>query len=541
MNSFTRVLAACSLRAEAARVIESASELAAKHGAELHLLHVLERNEHDPEDAALHVREKLESLLPPETMMALTVRCEVRHGSLAKRVAEYVHEREIDLLVVGKRHRNGLANILSSDLATHLLSAPPCLLLIVPLDAKGVSLDAHADATISVVERPPGTNSPALDLLQRALALRATDVHIDPSGDGDYEVRMRIDGRLEVYCQLDTDVANHLIHQFKILAQQDIADPFHPHEGRLRLPARGWDCQARLTTSPVAGGEAVCLRLLSNDSMRRTLDNLGLSASPRAAILEILQRGEGMVLVTGPTGAGKTTTVYAMLRELEHERPHLNVATIEDPVEFTAPFLRQLSVDQQHGFTMAQGLRTMLRMDPDVVFVGEIRDAETAETSMRASSSGKYVLSTLHTRDVAGSLTALRDLGISNWSLSANVTGVISQRLVRRLCERCRCSHPIDDRDRELFQQHGIAPPEALFEPVGCEHCRQRGYVGRTGVFEAAVTNLDLAAAVSRGVSEEELRQLLRSTGTLSLTADGLKKVADGITSMAEVRQMHWL
>jgi len=230
-----------------------------------------------------------------------------------------------------------------------------------------------------------------------------------------------------------------------------------------------------------------------------------------------------------------------MLRELEHERPHLNVATIEDPVEFTAPFLRQLSVDQQHGFTMAQGLRTMLRMDPDVVFVGEIRDAETAETSMRASSSGKYVLSTLHTRDVAGSLTALRDLGISNWSLSANVTGVISQRLVRRLCERCRCSHPIDDRDRELFQQHGIAPPEALFEPVGCEHCRQRGYVGRTGVFEAAVTNLDLAAAVARGVSEEELRQLLRSTGTLSLTADGLKKVADGITSMAEVRQMHWL
>lgn len=401
-------------------------------------------------------------------------------------------------------------------------------------------MNSPTDSSTEVVFQADDAKMPALDLLQRALALRATDIHVDPAED-EYRVRMRIDGLLEEYCRLGEDVAQHLIHQLKILADQDIADPFHVHEGRLKLPTDNWTCQARLTTSPVEGGEAVCLRLHSNEALMRSLDDLGASPANRQALDEMLRRGAGLILVTGPTGAGKTTTVYAMLRELERRQGHLNMVTIEDPVEIRAPFLRQLSVDEQHGLTIAKGLRTMLRMDPDVVFVGEIRDAETAETAMRAASSGKYVFSSLHTRDVASTVTALRDLGITDWSLSANLTGLVSQRLVRRLCQTCRRAQAVADADRQFFQDHGVEPPDQIYQAAGCDLCRNRGYLGRIGVFESIVNHGDLAAAIIAGASEEALRQQMRSGGTLGLVADGLLKVAAGITSLAEVKQMHWL
>lgn len=401
-------------------------------------------------------------------------------------------------------------------------------------------MNSPTDSSTEVVFQADDAKMPALDLLQRALALRATDIHVDPAED-EYRVRMRIDGLLEEYCRLGEDVAQHLIHQLKILADQDIADPFHVHEGRLKLPTDNWTCQARLTTSPVEGGEAVCLRLHSNEALMRSLDDLGASPANRQALDEMLRRGAGLILVTGPTGAGKTTTVYAMLRELERRQGHLNMVTIEDPVEIRAPFLRQLSVDEQHGLTIAKGLRTMLRMDPDVVFVGEIRDAETAETAMRAASSGKYVFSSLHTRDVASTVTALRDLGITDWSLSANLTGLVSQRLVRRLCQTCRRAQAVEDADRQFFQDHGVEPPDQIYQAAGCDLCRNRGYLGRIGVFESIVNHGDLAAAIIAGASEEALRQQMRSGGTLGLVADGLLKVAAGITSLAEVKQMHWL
>jgi type II secretory ATPase GspE/PulE/Tfp pilus assembly ATPase PilB-like protein len=410
----------------------------------------------------------------------------------------------------------------------------------VTIIAEERNMNSPTDSSTEVVFQADAAKMPALDLLQRALALRATDIHVDPAED-DYRVRMRIDGLLEEYCRLGEDVAQHLIHQLKILADQDIADPFHVHEGRLKLPTDNWTCQARLTTSPVEGGEAVCLRLHSNEALMRSLDDLGASPANRQALDEMLRRGAGLILVTGPTGAGKTTTVYAMLRELELRQGHLNMVTIEDPVEIRAPFLRQLSVDEQHGLTIAKGLRTMLRMDPDVVFVGEIRDAETAETAMRAASSGKYVFSSLHTRDVASTVTALRDLGITDWSLSANLTGLVSQRLVRRLCQTCRRAQAVADADRQFFQDHGVEPPDQIYQAAGCDLCRNRGYLGRIGVFESIVNHGDLAAAIIAGASEEALRQQMRSGGTLGLVADGLLKVAAGITSLAEVKQMHWL
>jgi type II secretory ATPase GspE/PulE/Tfp pilus assembly ATPase PilB-like protein len=377
--------------------------------------------------------------------------------------------------------------------------------------------------------------------LHRAFTLRATDIHIDPSQGTGYTVRMRIDGRLEHYCDLDPDLAAHLLQQFKVLADLDIADPFNPHEGRLRLNDPTLNGQIRVTTAPVQGGQSVCLRLQSETSMFRPLGELDLLENTYDDVTKLLHRGEGLVLVTGPTGAGKTTTVYSMLRELESHEHQRNIVTIEDPVEFKVPFLRQMSVNEAHGLTLDMGLRTMLRMDPDVIFVGEVRDGQTAALAMRAASSGKYVFSTLHTRDVASTVTVLRDLEVPANSLAGNLTGIVSQRLVRRLCAQCRELHNVTDAERRIFADHQLDAPAMVYRAVGCDHCRRHGYFGRIGIFEVAVADSALRELIARGASEEEIREVIRAAGVPSLSHDGLIKALAGLTSLEEVQQMRWM
>ena len=398
-------------------------------------------------------------------------------------------------------------------------------------------IKSTADAVVDAIPdfALKGEAPPSIDLIQRALALRATDIHIDPT-ESDYFIRLRIDGRLERYCKLDRKVGEHLLQQLKTLAHLDIADPFHPQEGRLRLPHEISDVEARLTSSPVSGGESVALRLFERESVFRPLDRLGLSAPSLAKIDQVLQRGEGLVLVTGPTGSGKTTTVYSMLQTLGGGDK--NIVSIEDPVEFPVPFIRQMEVDQRHGITMTSGLRTLLRMDPDIVFLGEIRDGEAAEIAMRAASSGKYVFSTLHTRDVASTATAILDLGIDRRSLAANLTAIISQRLVRRLCPQCRREVNLLDKDRQWFAQHGIEPPGQVFESAGCPACRGQGYRGRIGVFEVISADIELIRLITHGATEQDVREWIRRSGTPALTADALAKVASGLTSLNEARRM---
>ena len=259
------------------------------------------------------------------------------------------------------------------------------------VDAKPLAWQIQADFASHPAQRPAPVSfeptaaaTPALDLLKRARLLRATDIHIDPTVDNNYSVRLRIDGQLEHYCDLDTDLAAHLLQQIKVLANMNITEPFRAHEGCLQLPHANWDCHVRITSAPVAGGESICLRLQTQERIFRPLSELGLASPTVGAINQMLRRGEGIVLVTGPTGAGKTTTVYSMLRELEANKPLCNIVTIEDPVEFRIPFLRQMNVDESHGATLNSGLRTALRMDPDIIFVGEIRDSQTAEMAMRS-------------------------------------------------------------------------------------------------------------------------------------------------------------
>jgi type II secretory ATPase GspE/PulE/Tfp pilus assembly ATPase PilB-like protein len=294
----------------------------------------------------------------------------------------------------------------------------------------------------------------------------------------------------------------------------------------------------RITTAPVANGEAIALRIIHCEKLYRPFNELGLSASSFTSVYRMLHQRSGLVLITGPTGAGKTTTAYSILNVLFTEQQ--NIISIEDPVELLVPFMRQLNVDQRHGFTMRAGLSTILRMDPDVVFVGEIRNAEAAHVAMQAASSGKRAFSTMHMRDVSATLSAMREFEIDRKTLADNISGVITQRLVRRLCTVCCERSCVTKYERELFHSQNQEAPVEIARSRGCGDCRGTGYNGRIGVFEAVVIEGDLAAAIRSEKSETELRELVRATGA-SLAADGLLKVRDGITTVEEIQDMSWL
>jgi type II secretory ATPase GspE/PulE/Tfp pilus assembly ATPase PilB-like protein len=477
-------------------------------------------------------------LLDAHSALKLKTSYAVREGPAAREIVRCAAQEEADLIVMGTHGRSGLAHVALGSIAEKVLRTAPCPVLVVRAENNGspAPADPQPPLELRLEESLPADPGPALDLLQRAASVRATDVHIDPWTDGEYLIRFRIDGRLARYCSLGGDIAGHLIQRFKMLASLDVADPFRPKEGRLTLPAPLSDLEVRITTSPVAGGEAMALRLFSRGDLFRQLTGLGLTEPALANVDCMLRQGEGIVLVTGPTGSGKTTTVYSMLAELSGGSR--NIVSIEDPVEYHVPFVRQMVVDERHGVTMTSGLKTLLRMDPDVLFVGEIRDLEAAEISMRAAGSGRYVFSTLHTRDVAATVTACRDLHIDNRSLAGNLTGIINQRLVRRLCQACREQYHPDDGELQLFATHSLTPPRVLYRPHGCDRCQGRGYLGRIGVFEVGLISDSVRDAIARGITEAELRGLLRSSGAASLTADALGKAGEGITSVGEALEM---
>jgi type II secretory ATPase GspE/PulE/Tfp pilus assembly ATPase PilB-like protein len=380
--------------------------------------------------------------------------------------------------------------------------------------------------------------SAAVDLLKRAIAARATDIHLEPYGD-ELETRFRIDGRMEHFCRLSHDVGAAIGNQFKLMANLDIAEPFHPKEGRLELPVALSDHEARITTAHVTGGEAMAIRLQNRRQLVRPLEELGLFHRSLDQVQDLLQHGEGVVLVTGPTGSGKTTTVYSLVCALDNGQR--NIVSIEDPVEFSVPSILQMEVDERHDVTFVSGLRTLLRLDPDIVLLGEIRDPDTAAVAMRAASSGKFVFSSFHTRDVASTVTGLRDLQVDSRSMAGNIRGIISQRLVRRLCTECREYRDVTDVERQTFLQHGVAPPKTTAEPTGCTACRGCGYHGRIGVFEVEANNADLMQAIEQGAPEDEVRRLLSEGGGVTLIEDALAKVGDGITSFREAQTMTWV
>ena len=483
-------------------------------------------------------------------------RQEIIEGDPTSEIVAWIEREGIDLVVMGTTGRTGLRRVLLGSVAEAVVRLAPCAVLTLkaaPHDHSDVDHPEAAGQLTQMVQqaalpqlvlpsRPmfveDDTESAAMSLISRAITARASDVHIDPLDD-QMSIRFRIDGRMREYCRVSNEVGSAIGTQLKVLANIDFTDRFHPREGRIELPKSLTGYEVRITTMPAAGGPAVSLRVISRDRVMRPLERLGFSAEALVLVQKMLETGEGIILVTGPTGSGKTTTAYSMLHALDNGAR--NIVSIEDPVEIFIPHFRQLAVDLKHDVTLTSGLKTILRVDPDVVLVGEIRDREAAETAMRAASSGKYVFASLHTRDVAATVTALRDLHIDNRSLAGNLTGIISQRLIRRLCEECCVNIAVTQGDVDEFVGNDLAAPEILRRAVGCPRCQGTGYYERIGIYEVVVPDASIAGAIAEGAAEDDLRRVLRSRGHSSLRMDVLEKVRSGLTSMEEYHALSTL
>ncbi len=364
-------------------------------------------------------------------------------------------------------------------------------------------------------------------LLSEALQARASDIHLEPEPD-QLRVRFRIDGVLHEVKRLPLGLHEAVCSRIKILAKLDIAEHRLPQDGHLLLTVGGREVDLRISTYPTVCGENIVIRLLDQSAMALRFSDLGLSLEALTQLQALLQRPHGLVLATGPTGSGKTTTLYAALASVNSMEK--NIVTIEDPVEYHLPLIRQTQVQPKAGVTFATGLRSLLRQDPDIIMVGEIRDQETAEIALHAALTGHLVFSTLHTSDAAGAVTRLLDMGMEPYLLSSTLSGVVAQRLVRRICPDCQeGSRP----PKELRARY----PEltVLYRGRGCRLCRQSGFRGRLGVFELLVVDEPVKAQIVSTVSSESLKALAVQRGMRTMRADGLLKVQQGLTSIEEL------
>jgi type IV pilus assembly protein PilB len=367
----------------------------------------------------------------------------------------------------------------------------------------------------------------------------ASDVHFEPQADS-LLVRFRIDGVLHEAQRIPKKSAVGVTTRLKVLAKLDIAERRKPQDGRISLSstAAGRVLDVRVATLPTVEGESVVMRLLDKSKKPPTLEDVGLGPSMQEHLLRLIHQPTGALLVTGPTGSGKSTTLFAAMAEVS--RPEINIITVEDPVEYRLAGVNQVQINPRAGLTFATALRSILRSDPDVVMVGEIRDVETAKISIEAALTGHFVLSTLHTNDAPSALTRLNEMGVEPFLTGAAVTGVLAQRLARRLCEHCReLYRPSEE---ELATAH--IPEELrkgdveLYHPTGCGRCRQTGYRGRIGVFQLLTMNEELSTLAARKATREELERAAMSEGMTTLWADGIEKVLEGLTSLEELARV---
>ncbi|MDR7523286.1 MAG: type II secretion system ATPase GspE [Armatimonadota bacterium] len=368
-------------------------------------------------------------------------------------------------------------------------------------------------------------------IILQAVRQGASDIHIEPQ-DRVVRVRYRLDGHLHAAMSPPRHVYQALISRIKIMAHMNIADRRVPQDGRIDLKVDGRDISFRVSTTPTVFGEKAVLRILDKRNALVGVDRLGLAPHDARSLEQMISRPHGIILVTGPTGSGKTTTLYAILNRLN--RPEVNILTIEDPVEYQHDGIAQVQVNPKAGLTFASGLRAFLRQDPDIIMVGEIRDEETARIAIHAALTGHLVLSTLHTNDAPSAVTRLVDMGIEPFLVSSSLVGVVAQRLVRVLCERCREPyHPLP----EVLTTLGVtaAGHGTFYRPVGCAACSHTGYRGRVGIFEILTVDESIKALIVRHATDREIRVAARSAGMRTLQEDGLAKVASGTTSLEEI------
>lgn len=367
-------------------------------------------------------------------------------------------------------------------------------------------------------------------ILGEAIAENASDIHIE-TFEKRLVIRFRVDGILREVVQPKRELAALLVSRIKVMAKLDIAEKRIPQDGRISLRVGGREVDIRVSTLPSANGERVVLRLLDKQAGRLTLRHLGMSEQDREQLEQAVKKPHGIILVTGPTGSGKTTTLYAALTTL-NDRTR-NILTVEDPIEYHLEGIGQTQVNTKVDMTFARGLRAILRQDPDVVMVGEIRDQETADMAVQASLTGHLVLSTLHTNSAIGAVTRLVDMGVEPFLISSSLLGVLAQRLVRVLCHDCKRPYVADAAECALF---GVTPDAAptLYHAEGCEHCRGLGYRGRTGIYELVIFDDALRTMVHTRASEQDMLRHARELGP-SIRDDGLRKVREGVTTIEEV------
>jgi len=370
-------------------------------------------------------------------------------------------------------------------------------------------------------------------VLAEAIERRATDVHFEPFEDA-LRVRYRIDGMLqEANIPAEVRQFQHaIVSRLKILSRLDIAEKRLPQDGRIKLKVAGREIDVRVSVIPMLHGEAVVLRLLNKAAMLLGLENLGMSAKDKSLFEKVLNLPHGIVLVTGPTGSGKTTTLYAALSQINSIDQ--KIITIEDPIEYQLRGINQIQVSNKAGLTFARGLRSILRHDPDVVLVGEIRDRETAEIAVQASLTGHLVFSTLHTNDAPGATTRLVDMGIEPFLVASSLEMVLAQRLVRLICPQCKESFVPTDH-QALQEEFGMKTPKVLYRGRGCRNCQGTGYFGRTGIFELMITNTAIRTQILERASVSEIRRRAAKQGMNSLREDGWRLICEGKTTVEEV------
>ncbi|WP_213982708.1 type II secretion system ATPase GspE [Sphingomonas sp. dw_22] len=406
------------------------------------------------------------------------------------------------------------------------------------IDLGDMDLAALADSAASVDDLLDTRDDAPVIRLINALLLEAvkegaSDVHIETQ-EKRLVVRFRVDGVLRDMIEPPRALAPLLVSRIKVMAKLDIAERRIPQDGRVTLRIGGHDVDARVSTIPTQHGERVVMRLLEKGSLRLDMEVLGMSARDRDVFTRLLERPHGMLLVTGPTGSGKTTTLYAALNRLNDRKR--NIMTVEDPIEYELAGIGQTQVNPRTELTFARGLRAILRQDPDVIMVGEIRDQETAQVAVRSSMTGHFVLSTLHTNSAVGSVTRLIDMGVERYLLAPMVVGLAAQRLVRRLCPSCRREDVAGEAD-SLLLGGAIEPGRKLWRAVGCDECHGEGYRGRAGLYEVVAVDDAFQKLIHDGASEAQLEAQARKANP-SLLDDGIAKVKAGVTTVEEVARV---
>jgi type IV pilus assembly protein PilB len=414
-------------------------------------------------------------------------------------------------------------------------SGPEHELEFVSTSSRQSNLEAFQEVQVELRQKKTPAVRLVSNIILQAMAKKASDIHIEPQ-EGHTAVRIRVDGVLREMERVPRGLQNSLVSRVKILSDMDIAERRAPQDGRFMVSVGARQVDMRVSTLPTQFGEKVVMRLLETSAPLVSFAQLGFPLDIATRIMEIISAPQGMLLVTGPTGSGKSTTLYSALNLLR--KPSVNIVTVEDPVEYVLPGINQVHVNVRAGLTFASCLRSMLRQDPNVIMVGEIRDQETAEIAMKASQTGHVVLSTLHTNDSISAVVRLLDLGIPGYMIAASVTGVLAQRLVRKLCS-CQTIERVTPQMAANLAEAGVAQiPEKIARAAGCAACDHTGYQGRVGIYELLPVDESVRSILRSTARIDQIRQAAGSTGMRRLQDDALDKLAAGVTTLEEIRRV---